>query len=154
MESTLAGTWVSFFVYLSVVKWPYREYIPRMETSPSYDEGLWNFGLYSAPKIFEQRGIFIVPSLLWHEDSVLRSHSQELSQLRTNKTSVQLSIYSNMDLHGTVIGIMRNSLSLSLSLFPLSLFPLSLSLSLSLSRWKLIWREIYYQTRIFLILQN
>ena len=31
---------VSFFVYLSVVKWPYREYIPRMETSPSYDEGL------------------------------------------------------------------------------------------------------------------
>jgi hypothetical protein len=37
-------------------------------------EGLQNLGLCSALRAFEQRGIFIVPHLLWHDTSVFRCH--------------------------------------------------------------------------------
>jgi hypothetical protein len=54
--------------WLFTILRPAQEYFTYMETSPL--PGLQNIGLCSALTAFEQRGIFIVPHLLWHGTSV------------------------------------------------------------------------------------
>jgi hypothetical protein len=61
-------------------------------------EGLQILGLCSALRAFEQRGIFIVPHLLWHGVSVFRSHPKDrpIQSPLTARMGMQR-IYSNPD---------------------------------------------------------
>jgi hypothetical protein len=60
------------FDWLFTVLRPAQKFFTFMETS-----GLQNLGPCSALRAFEQGGIFIVPHLLWHGASVLRSHQKD-----------------------------------------------------------------------------
>jgi hypothetical protein len=63
-------------------------------------EGLQNLGLCSALKPFEQRGIFIVPHLLWHWASVFPVSSEGPPHLVASyDTQGMWRIYSNPDSH-------------------------------------------------------
>jgi hypothetical protein len=67
-------------------------------------ERLQNLGLCSALRAFEQRGIFIVPHLLWHGPRFFRSHPKDhpiQSPLTTHEGMCR--IYSNADPHGSPI---------------------------------------------------
>jgi hypothetical protein len=60
-------------------------------------EGLHNLGLCSAPRAFEQGGIFIVPHLLWHGASVFPVSSE--GPPLTTRMGMRRT-YSNPDPHG------------------------------------------------------
>ena len=68
--------------WLFTVLHPSQEYFTYMETSPAV-EGLQNLGLCLALRTFEQRGIFIVPHLLWHGVSVFPVSSEGLAFYET-----------------------------------------------------------------------
>jgi hypothetical protein len=50
---------------------PAQEFLTYIGVVTIAGEGLQNFGLCSALRVFEQGGIFIVPHLMWHETLVL-----------------------------------------------------------------------------------
>jgi hypothetical protein len=76
-------------------------YVPRKNFSligrrQITGEGLQNLGLCSALRAFEQGGIFIVPHLLWHGDSVFHSHPNDhpiQSPLTTHKGILRIDSY-------------------------------------------------------------
>jgi hypothetical protein len=66
-------------------------------------EGLQNFGLCSALRVFQHGGIFIMPHLPWHGASVFPVSSEGPPHSVTSYDTEGMWIYSDSDPHGTIL---------------------------------------------------